>query len=262
MAEKPTSRRAGRLHSRLPIQKSRVSLMVVSVRRALPSLWYCLIRVCLYSTCRLGVTPWVRTRVRNRPWVPMTAAVVDPPVEDQRDPVGAAHVQVLADDCLEEHPARGGPVQHLGQGELGLQDRNVVAVAGPAVRGGEGVGQDLQPLTQQSVDAGRVETVTDALQAGRVVTRGEPVVEGLEADPGLGRLAFGPLVAVDAQLGVVGEVGAELDEERPEVGVEGVHVEVVDHGGGLDDPRVGGPGGRVATLLGAEHRAPSPAPAR
>ena len=69
LAEKPTSRRAGRLHSRLPIQKSRVSLMVVSVRRARPSLWYCLIRVCLYSTCRLGVTPWVSTRVRNRPSV-------------------------------------------------------------------------------------------------------------------------------------------------------------------------------------------------
>ena len=43
----PISRRAGRLVSRLPIPKSVVSLMVVSVRNALPSLWYCLIRVCL-----------------------------------------------------------------------------------------------------------------------------------------------------------------------------------------------------------------------
>ena len=47
LAEKPISRSAGRLVSRLPIEKSVVSLMVVSVRNALPSLWYCLIRVCL-----------------------------------------------------------------------------------------------------------------------------------------------------------------------------------------------------------------------
>ena len=40
----PTSRRAGRLTSRLPIPKSRASLMTVSVRSALPSLWYCLMR--------------------------------------------------------------------------------------------------------------------------------------------------------------------------------------------------------------------------
>jgi hypothetical protein len=32
-----------------------------------------------------------------------------------------------------------GFVQHLGQGELGLQDRQVVAVAGGPVRGGERV---------------------------------------------------------------------------------------------------------------------------
>ena len=37
----------GQVVSRLPIPKSRVSLMVVSVRRARPSLWYCLILVCL-----------------------------------------------------------------------------------------------------------------------------------------------------------------------------------------------------------------------
>ena len=47
LAEKPISRSAGRLVSRFPIPKSRVSLIVVSVRSARPSLWYCLILVCL-----------------------------------------------------------------------------------------------------------------------------------------------------------------------------------------------------------------------
>jgi hypothetical protein len=58
------------------------------------------------------------------------------------------------------------------------------------------------------------------LQRRHVVDRGEPVVEGLEPDPGLGGLAFGPLVAIEAQLGGVGEVGAELEEERAEILVE------------------------------------------
>ena len=43
LAVKPICRSAGRLASRLPIPKSRVSLMVVSVLIAWPSLWYCLI---------------------------------------------------------------------------------------------------------------------------------------------------------------------------------------------------------------------------
>jgi hypothetical protein len=38
---------SGQVGQPLPIEKSRVSLMVVSVRRARPSLWYCLIVACL-----------------------------------------------------------------------------------------------------------------------------------------------------------------------------------------------------------------------
>ena len=73
--------------------------------------------------CRLGVTPSVITRVRNRPGV-RGAAVDQAPVEDQADLVGAAGVEVVADDVLEEHPSGDRAVQDLGQGELGLQDRD------------------------------------------------------------------------------------------------------------------------------------------
>ena len=73
-------------------------------------------------------------------------------VEDQPDLVGAADVQVVADHLLEEHPPRHGPVQHLGQRELGLQDRDVVAVPGGPVGVGERVRQDRQPLVQQRLD--------------------------------------------------------------------------------------------------------------
>jgi hypothetical protein len=57
---------------------------------------------------------------------------------------------------------------------------------------------------------------------------GEGVVHRREGDPGPFRLALRPVVAVDAQLRVVGEVGAELQEERPEVFIDARKVEVVD----------------------------------
>src|SRR5512135_3023067 len=44
------------------------------------------------------------------------------------------------------------------------------------------------------------------------------------------------------------------DEERAEVVVEAVEVEVVDHGRGPHDPGVGPAGVGIATLLGAEDR--------
>jgi hypothetical protein len=104
---------------------------------------------------------------------------------------------------------------------VSLQDRQLVAVAGGPVRRGERVRQDRQPLAQQRLDLGRAELVADRLQPRWAGDRGERVVQRGEADPGFGGLALGPVVAVDAQLGVVGEVGAELEEERAEVVVQG-----------------------------------------
>ena len=121
------------------------------------------------------------------------------------------------EDLFEEDPPGDRAVEHLGQTELGLQHRQLVAVAGGLVLRGERVGQDCEPLARQPLDGFRSEAVADLLEPVHVLDRGEPVVQRLEADPGLGGLAFGSLVAVDAQLGGVGEVGAELEEERAEV---------------------------------------------
>jgi hypothetical protein len=60
-------------------------------------------------------------------------------------------------------------------------------------------------------------------------------------------------VAVDAQLGVVGEVRAELDEERAEVVVEAVEVEMIDQRRRFHQPRVRGTGALVVTAFGAHH---------
>ena len=62
------------------------------------------------------------------------------------------------------------------------------------------------------------------LQSTGVGAAQDAVVQGLEGDPFLGQLSLDVLVAVDAELGVVGEVGAELEEERAEVLVDAVEV--------------------------------------
>jgi hypothetical protein len=91
------------------------------------------------------------------------------------------------------------------------------------------VRQDRQPLAQQRVDLPRSQLIADLLQRGGIADRGEAVIECLEPEAGLGGLPLGPVVAVEAQLGVVRKVGAELEEERAEVIVDAVKVEVVDH---------------------------------
>ena len=103
-----------------------------------------------------------------------------------------------------------------------------------------------------AVDLLRAQPVTDLLQGGGILDSGESVVQFLEADPGLGGLPLGPVVAVDAQLGVVGEVAGELQEERPEGGVCAVEVPLVDDAGAPGDPRIRLPF-TVAAPLGPEH---------
>jgi hypothetical protein len=69
----------------------------------------------------------------------------------------------------------------------------------------------------------------------------------------VGQLLFYVLVSVQAKLGIVGEVRAELQEEGAEIAVHAVNIKVIDHGGGTDQPGVGGPGLLIAPPLGAEH---------
>jgi hypothetical protein len=95
--------------------------------------------------------------------------------------------------------------------------------------------------------------IADRLQSGRVVDIGERVVHRGEGDPRLLGLSLRPVVPVDAQLRVVREIGGELQEERPEIAVHAIEVELVDDPGGLHDPRITHPV-LVAAFLGAEHR--------
>src|SRR5659263_213481 len=154
-AGKPICRRAARFVSRLDSPKSRVSLIVVSVRSALPSLWYLLDLGVLVVDVQgrddaVGDDPGAEA-ARGR----VVALADDAPVEDQANLVGAANVEVLVQHLLEEDSPGHRSVEHLGEGELGLQDRQLVPVAGRLIGGGERVGQDLQPLAQQRLDVPR-----------------------------------------------------------------------------------------------------------
>src|ERR1700686_1406305 len=73
-------------------------------------------------------------------------------VEHQAHLAGAADIEVLADHLLEEDAPRHRLVEHLGERELGLQDGEVVAIAGGAVASRKRMRQASQPFAQQSID--------------------------------------------------------------------------------------------------------------
>jgi hypothetical protein len=113
------------------------------------------------------------------------------------------------------------------------------------------MGQTSEPLAHQDVDLLGAEPVGQGLGSGWIGTGGDAIVQGLEGDAGMAELALEELVAVETELGVVGEVAAELEKERPEVAVADIKVPLVDHGGGADNPGVGGAVVGAASL-GAE----------
>ena len=76
----------------------------------------------------------------------MTAA------EDDRDAVRAAERELVAQRLLEPLAARQRAVEHPGVGELELAEGELVAVAAPAVLGGEGRGQPRQPAAEEALD--------------------------------------------------------------------------------------------------------------
>ena len=113
--------------------------------------------------------------------------------------------------------------------------------------------QPGQPFAGEPVDLLVGQPVADPLHRGRVVSGGERVVQGGEADPGLEALPLGVLVPVEVDLPGVGEVAAEFHVERAEIGVEPVEIPVVDHRLLLAQPRVPLAGHRVPALPGPPH---------
>jgi hypothetical protein len=148
----------------------------------------------------------------------------DLPVEDDLHVVWAADVEVVGGQGLEERPGMAGGGEGDGLGDLDLPHGDVPPVAGLAVGVGERQRQPCPPAFGEHPDLAGAEPVADLLQRGRVLTGSEPVRQVLERQARPGRLALGPLVPVEPDFARVREIGADLDERRPESFVPDVEV--------------------------------------
>ena len=268
-AVKPAARSAGRFCSRLPMPKSPGVVDGGLGPQRLPFLVVLLdLRVLVIDVQRrdhpVGEDPGAELPGRRA-----GSLADDPPAEDQPGLVRPPDVQVVPDDLLEEDPPGDRLVQHLGEGELRLQHRDLEPVAGRGILGGVRARQQPGPLGGQVPDDLLIEAVADRLDRGGVIDGGEPVVQRREPDPGPRRHALRVLVPVAAQLRVIREIAAVLDEERPRAGVAAVEVPVRDHPVLPDDPRIAlplrvpppgrGPDAHLLLRPADEHHALGPA---
>ena len=185
--------------NRRPTSKSYVWLTTVSVRRARPSLWYCLMRECFV----------IHVRRRDHPVgdhagaIPRGGASGDALVEDQLHVVRPTYVHLLAHHLSVEDPSPRGRLEDLGQSELGLQNQDVVADAASPVASREGVRQAASHL-RSSVSTLRCrQPVGQPLHGLAIGAPPDAVVARLKRDAPLRQLALEVLVPVDAQLGVL-----------------------------------------------------------
>jgi hypothetical protein len=144
--------------------------------------------------------------------------------KDQLHLFRSAQIDVFADELLEELAPVVRAVPDLSERELRLPEGEFIADTGLAVGGRIRMREPLEPLAEEALDLRRPETVTDPLRGLEVGAGEEPIVERLEGDAALRQLAFQILVAVEAELGRIGKIGAELEEERAEVPVVAVEV--------------------------------------
>lgn len=96
---------------------------------------------------------------------------------------GRPQVEVLADDLLKRAAPGPRPVEHLGAGELRLQDGGLKVIAGGVVRGREGVRSPSPPLGYHGSDLVFGQVIGELLRAGRIGTGEQPIVQGREGHP-------------------------------------------------------------------------------
>ena len=114
--------------------------------------------------------------------------------------------------------------------------------------------QDPKPLPGQAVDLLGAESVADRLQASGVRAPQDTVVERLEANTLDGKLPLGILMSIDAELPIIGKVGAEFQKEGPKITINTVKVVLIDKTRRAYNPGVRPSSLRVPTLLRAEDR--------
>ena len=108
--------------------------------------------------------PRVMTLVLNVALGGALLAGDDPAVEDDLDGVGAAEVEVVGDQGLEERSGVAGLGEYDGAGDLDLGHRQFPPVAGLLVGGAERQREPGQPPLEEHVDRAGLQRVADPLQ--------------------------------------------------------------------------------------------------
>lgn len=86
-----------------------------------------------------------------------------------------------------------------------LQDGELIAISGGLIGGGERVGQPGEPPAYHHLDTEFIELIEELLQALRILTVADAVIECLESQAGLLQLPFGVLVAVETDARGIGK---------------------------------------------------------
>src|SRR5579875_125555 len=175
----------------------------------------------------------------------------DPAVEDPLHLLGPADVQVFPNHFFEEDATGQRSVENLGEGKFDLENGELITIPGLTVARGERVRQETKPLAEEGLALGAGEPVAEGLQASRIGTRQDAIVEGLVSDTLLFPLALHVLVPVQAEFGVVRKVGKELQEEGAEVAVHTVEIVMIHQSRGLNDAGIDLSGAGIAASLGA-----------
>ena len=150
----------------------------------------------------------------------------DPTTEDQLHFVGAAQIEVVGNECLEEAAGPSGCIEHQGARDFDLAHRELPPVASLLIGGIQWCGDNRHPAIEEGLEVGRAGSITDGLQASGVSARSEAVGQLGKGQPVDACLALGPLMPVCPNFAGIREVGAQLDEAEPELCVG--NVEVVD----------------------------------
>src|SRR6185436_13364409 len=105
-----------------------------------------------------------------------------PSLKDQLHLPRMTEAEILMDDFLKEGSSGKRPIQNLGQSEFRLQHGNVIAVISLPILDGERVGQEAEPLPQESVNFIRGQRVAKPLQPSRVSAGEKAIVERLKGN--------------------------------------------------------------------------------
>src|SRR5690348_17387990 len=97
-------------------------------------------------------------------------------MKNQRDLIGAAHIEVIPDHTFKPHPPSGWPVEYAGVSNLELTGRHLISVPSPDIGLGKRRGKTSPPTSEKALHRTWAEPITDLLQRGSIAATTEPII--------------------------------------------------------------------------------------